>query len=158
MGMYTKFHLDFEFRRDTPTYVFNVIRAMMDQRGVKDEFPEILKDFPCRWEFMLHSDRFNTSRFNVDCGNTYRLVANGYIKDYESEIQKFVEFVKPWVEFRETTLGTMQYEEFDKPTVIYLNEHGDIEYLQTKDEVDTSDWGYHIAQCEERPGAWDELA
>ena len=153
MGMYTKFNLDVEFRRDTPIYVFNIIDAMLDQRGVKEKFPDILKDHPWRWGFMLASDRFHQSKFGADVGNTYRLIANGYIKNYNSEIQKFVEFIKPWVEFRNVTIGTMQYEEFNKPTIIYLNSDGDVQYLPAKDEEDESDWGLYIAQCEERPGS-----
>lgn len=128
MGMYTSFIYDADLRKDTPRQVIDVLEYMLDN----DKAPPLLPAAPLfrteRWDVMLRmtyageSDERSSLKLDANT-EKYRLTARCALKNYGCEIEKFVEWIDPWVDAApKTTLGSSQYEECDYPTPIFKGE------------------------------------
>ncbi len=131
MGMYTEFRYVARLKDNLPPDVLRVLEVMLGDSGV-DSLPA-MPDHPLfqdvsagRWQWMLrcsapyfdaatHSvmwyDTAITQRFlNVQCS----------LKNYEEEIEKFVDWMAPYIDAVEGDfLGYSRYEEDREPTLIY---------------------------------------
>lgn len=129
--MYTEIYINVDLKKDTPDDVIKVLKAMC--RMLPDqECSEVLVDYPPRWEYMFYSGSYYTpdtychSLTFDDITNKCSLLGKGDIKNYQDEIEKFFEWIIPYVdgcpgEF----IGYSRYEESLKPTLIYLPESED---------------------------------
>lgn len=107
MGDYTALHLAVELRRDTPREVINLLKFMTSGA----EFPGIpvpahpLFDEATRWDIMLRAGSayhpFSGSLGNGIAqplpGREYELTVLSSFKNYGGEIEKFVDFIKPYI-------------------------------------------------------------
>jgi hypothetical protein len=127
MGMYTELHFNSELKKDTPEEVINVLKYMV---GDIEEEPEI-SSHPLfgdtRWRFMLRGDSYyfdadthSTLRFD-DISDDYYLCIRCNFKNYDDEIEKFIDWIMPYLEKYEEGdfLGFYRYEETEEPTLIY---------------------------------------
>lgn len=124
MGMYTELHYNVELRKDVPAEVIATLNYMLDK-----DSPEAKCDHPLfmtrRWPVMLRMDSYS---FNADTHSTLRFdeIAGQYIlcircnlKNYDNEIEKFVDWINPYVDaFAGDFLGFSRYEEFEDPEII----------------------------------------
>lgn len=122
MGMYTEIFVNVDLKRDTPQSVIDVLQAMCD----KDIDAECLKDKPRRWGWLFCDGSYYTPL--TSCGiltycyitSSYSLLGKGDIKNYDSEIEQFFSFIKPYCE--NDFIGYIRFEEARTPTLVYSRE------------------------------------
>ena len=121
MGMYTEIYVNVDLKPDTPDEIINVLRAMCKH----DAAAECLKDKPGRWSYMFCSGSYYTP--DTCCANLtfdsisrqYSLLAKGDIKNYNCEIERFFEFIRPWCE--SYFMGYYRHESDSEPTLVYCD-------------------------------------
>lgn len=128
MGMYTELHFNTELREDVPKNVVEVLEYMMHLRKMKRfEIPDHPLFKTDRWERMFIQDSYcfkadthSTLRFD-DIANAYILCIRCNLKNYDNEIEWFVNWVMPYLgEDDGDFLGFHRYEETEEPTLIYM--------------------------------------
>ena len=123
MGMYTQLFLSVTLEDDTPADVLDVIQEL--SYGNTVENPPEHPFFSCgRYHMLFCGDSayFGGSsicRFNRD---NLELTIVSSLKNYDSEIEKFINWIIPYVSYGAGTddlLGYYIYEESEEPTLIY---------------------------------------
>ena len=133
MGMYTEFHFNSSLRDDVPKEVLDILHYMLgewDDDTTPPETPDHSMFATSRWRFMLcmssyyfDADTSSTLRFD-DISGQYYLCIRCSLKNYDGEIQKFCDWMCPYLDkFDGEFLGFLRYEETEFPTLIF---HGDI--------------------------------
>lgn len=126
MGMYTELIFGASLNEDTPMEVINTLRYMV---GDIDE-PETLAYNSDRNPLMGGSHYFGvingaTKMYYNDIAKCWVLSSRANIKNYENEIESFLEWIKPYVESgsgnREMYAITM-YEDSELPNIYYLHD------------------------------------
>lgn len=124
MGMYTELNINVCLKDDVPKWVIDILKF---QVGDIKDMPQITDHnlFNChRWEWMLRMDSYY---FDADTHSTLRFSDNARcwylnvqcnLKNYDNEIDEFIDFIKPYVD-TDGFWGHKRYEEFDDPTLIY---------------------------------------
>lgn len=126
MGMYTELHFNAQLKRDTPKQVIDTLAYMNWQ--VQDE-PSILPKHELfgksRWDFML---RCSSSYFALSPASSvdwdedsrcYYLHVRCNLKNYNDEIESFLDWIMPYIDSGGECLGYYRYEEENDPTLIY---------------------------------------
>lgn len=127
MGMYTELHFNAELKDDVPEDVMDTLRFMV---GLESEPPLNTPDHPLfstyRWDFMLECDSYyfpastRSELVYAEPNDDYYLCIRCNLKNYDKEIQKFIDWITPYVDSAEgECLGYYRYEECDQPTIIY---------------------------------------
>ena len=136
MGMYTELHYNVELRKDVPAQVIAALEYMLDHCK-----PEARCDHPLfktdRWSVMLSMDScyfaaetHSTLRFD-DISDQYYLCVRSNLKNYDSEIEKFIDWMDPYVDaFDGDFLGFHRYEESEDPVIIRKRSQSDAEAKQ----------------------------
>lgn len=136
MGMYTELVLGIKIKPDPD--VLTVLNYMLGETDHLDERPshELFKT-NC-WDIMLVCDSYyfdgqtDSKLFKDDLypeSPMYYLNVRSNLKNYNSEIEKFLDWLKPYIE-TDGFLGYTRYEEDDHPTLIYKdNRYNTIDYL-----------------------------
>jgi len=122
MGMYTELHYNAELEKDTPQVVIDTLQRMLgdDSKEVEQPFDGV------RWEYMLRCDSYyfaadthSTLRFD-DIAQANFLCVRCNLKNYDDEIEKFIQWIDPFVDaLPGSFLGFYRYEESETPTLIY---------------------------------------
>ena len=135
MGMYTELNLGLALIEDIPDEVVDVLRYMLnDQTELVTELPShpLFEFETCRWSYMLQCDsyyfdaRTDSSMVFDDIDKKYHLNVRSNLKNYDNEIEEFLNFLEPYIDTF-GFIGYMRYEEDEDPTLIYHTEQG-IEY------------------------------
>lgn len=125
MGMYTEVYINVDLKKETPDDVIQVLKAMC-RMWPDDECDEVLKDFPDRWDCLFSNMSYYTP--STRCRflefdyitSRWSLLGKGDIKNYGQEIEKFFEWVDPWVDaYPGEFIGYKRYEEDLSPTLYY---------------------------------------
>ena len=131
MGMYTEIYVNVDLKKETPDDIIKVLKAMCGMLP-DQECSEVLVDYPDRWVCLFSNMSYYTPctscRFlNFDkISNEWSLLGKGDIKNYEGEIEKFFEWIMPYVDgYPGDFIGYSRYEEDQKPTLIFLPEDED---------------------------------
>lgn len=118
MGMYTELHLNARLLETTPPEVLDILRYMVGETSV---IPKMTPEHPLfsteRWGFMLRCDSYyfaadthSTLRYD-DIAKTNFLCVRTNLKNYDQEIERFVDWITPYLdEFDGEFLGFMRYE------------------------------------------------
>mgnify|MGYP001616492046 CR=1 FL=1 len=127
MGMYTQLHFASDLKPDTPKEVIEVLEAMAT--GRTDNLGKLPDHefFNCsRWEvlFTMGSGYFD---YDTHCKfwkegylDFYVLNVTSNLKNYDSEIEKFLDWINPYLDkYDDDFLGYHRYEETEKPTLIF---------------------------------------
>ena len=126
MGMYTELHFNAELRRDTPPEVLEVLRFMLGEVEAQPQLPDHALFSAPRWRMVFRCDSYyfdadthSTLRFDdISCSHYLCIRAN--LKNYDDEIDKFVDWITPYLDKREGDfLGFKRYEEDEDPTLIH---------------------------------------
>jgi len=127
MGMYTELHFNTELKEDTPKEVIDILKYMVSDNP-PDKPPKLPKhelfETP-RWEIMLRCDSYyfdadthSTLRFD-DIGGSHYLCIRTNLKNYDSEIEKFIDWIDPYSDsYIGDFMGFYRYEETEDPTII----------------------------------------
>lgn len=133
MGMYTEFHFNARLKKDIPEYVINILKFMVGQLDDKQdhEIKELEKQgnhelFKTdRWTIMLNCSSYyfgmitnSQIRFD-DISKGYTLSIRTNFKDYGDEVDKFIDWIDPFLDEYDELLGFYRYEESKYPTLIY---------------------------------------
>lgn len=132
MGMYTEIVCGFSLRSDTPDEVITALKTMTREYEDHPEgwTPPEHELFKCeRWTMVLScaSYYFGFSRSHKllvwdEISNTWMLSARASLKNYDNEIEKFFDWIKPYVESGSgatNMIGYSMYEEASEPTLYY---------------------------------------
>lgn len=124
MGMYTEIYINVDLKGDTPDDVIDVLKTMCDMEGSDKK---VLEPYPDRWDYMFYSGSYYTpntwcrSLTYDDISKKWSLLGKGDIKNYGLEIQKFFEWITPYVDGDDGDfIGYYRYEESRQPTLMYL--------------------------------------
>lgn len=124
MGMYTELHFNAELENATDD-VIEVLSYMLDNNLPKPEkLPGHALFKTQRWSYMLRCDSYY---FAADTCSTIRkerdtiyLCIRCNLKNYDNEIQKFCDWINPYISgCVGSFLGFYRYEEKNEPTLIY---------------------------------------
>ena len=131
MGMYTKLHCNIQIKKEANECI-EILKYMLDEKEKIDfEIPkhDLFKQETGRWKYMLRccSEYFTGTQNSklIDKGYGYVLHCDCDLKDYENEIELFLDWIsqygdyKEWYEF----VGYEIYEEDDVPTLIYMKKN-----------------------------------
>lgn len=129
MGMYTELNINVNLCENTPQDICDTLKAML----AKDSnfiIPASIANHPLfesnRWRWMLTSDSCyfdGMTRSDLcfsDILHEWWLTIRCNLKNYEHEIEKFLDFLSPYIS-TEDFLGYMRYEEDIMPTLIFKN-------------------------------------
>lgn len=127
--MYTELIFGAELKKDTPNEVIEALRYMLGEIETKPtNFP--LPDGRCEWLFQSGSYYFavnnsvNKMWFD-DIDGRHHISTRSNIKNYESEIETFLEWIKPYIDGGSggrDMYAIVIYEEQDEPAIYYLYE------------------------------------
>lgn len=130
MGMYTEFHFNVELISNVSSEVLEILKFMISNEEKKDSsllnLPNHVLFNTNRWKWMLLCDSYY---FNADTHSTlrkenlgkdyYYLCIKCNLKNYDNEIDKFVDWIDPYVNKElGDFLGFSRYEESEDPKII----------------------------------------
>lgn len=133
MGMYTEFVCALKIKNNTPKEVINIL-DFMSNGNEKIKAEELILPnhdlFECsRWVYMFRSDSYyfngvtNTIFKRDETFGYYYLTIRTNLKNYDGEIEKFLDWIKPYIEcYGNEFLGYSRYEEFEEPDLIYYDD------------------------------------
>lgn len=127
MGMYTELVLKCQIKEDAPADVKSVIAHMF----CGDDAPEKLPDHPffglTRWNFIgscssfYHHPEAVNSCPKFDYTESQYIFSRSDIKNYDGEIESFIDWLKPYIDAPEgQCIGWSWYEEEQQPTLIII--------------------------------------
>lgn len=130
MGMYTEYHLRFELVNNPNVREFFQSWLTWDVGGYGIEVPDTEEFkhefFQCeRWMWLPYSSSFyfpqggksgSYTPWGID--DHFDVTLTGSIKNYDFEIEKFIDWVKPYV-YGHGFMGYHLYEEDTEPTLVY---------------------------------------
>ena len=132
MGMYTELIFGAALKESTPDNVINIIKKMVDRNlNIDVELPNHVF-FNTKWGSSImrmtsyyfpgtHSPTF----WKDDISKLWYLHFRSNIKNYDNEIDKFLDWIKPYIikgSGRRNFYAIVTYEESEIPTIYYLNE------------------------------------
>lgn len=119
MGMYTEIFVNVDFKKGAPSEVIETCKAICNG----DYESSYLEGKPGRWSILFGNGSYYTPLTRVanltfdNIGGHWSLLGKGDIKNYDNEIQKFFDFIRPWVD--NEFMGYMRCEEDRHPTLFY---------------------------------------
>lgn len=126
MGMYTEIYINVDLKKETPDDVIRVLKAMCHMLP-NQECTEVLADYPDIWGSLFSNMSYYTPSTNCrfleydDNTKRWSLLGKGDIKNYENEIEKFFEWIMPWIDASPGEfIGYSRYEDNDKPKLYFL--------------------------------------
>lgn len=126
MGMYTELIFGARLKRQTPKEVIDTLNYMCGNTEVEPENYQWRKHRnPLRggsYYFAVHE---RVTRFWHDEIAGWTLSSRANIKNYDGEIEAFLQWIKPFIEGgsgNRDFYAIVTYEEFCEPTIYYLHE------------------------------------
>lgn len=127
MGTYTQFHFASEIKKDTPKEVIEILTYMTSYEVEPKKLPNH-KFFKCeRWKMLFRMDSYYfpaTTHCDLrldEITNSYFLTVTSNLKNYDEEIDKFVDWITPHIEaFEGDFLGYSRHEETEDPKLIHF--------------------------------------
>jgi hypothetical protein len=116
MGSYTQFF--FAAKVNDEPAVIEVLRFMMF-RGERPPLPDHPLFRTERWDCMLCMEDLNVQKLEKGYRDTWNVVAHSNFKNYDGEIDKFVDWIRPylWAGGPEM-IGFKLYEHNEDPTIL----------------------------------------
>jgi len=126
--MYTELIFGADLKTDTPENIIEALKYMIGDTADKP------KDFPlpkgrCEWLFRGCSYYFGVNEpiskmWHEDVCDRWVISTRSSIKNYENEIESFLEWIKPYIESgsgARDMYAIVTYEESDTPNIYYLH-------------------------------------
>lgn len=131
MGMYTELYLGLDLKKDTPKELLDWLYGHNDESVPLSELeamcPKELKDtrfdtLLCGSYYFYAQPYLNIQYDKISNSHHFTLITN--LKNYSSEIEKFVALIMPYVDaYKGEHLGHYRYEEDKLPTFIVKDEN-----------------------------------
>lgn len=127
--MYTEIQFKAELLKDTPDEVISVLQHMIE-REFAQAYEEPLPDHPLfscsRWDLLARccsayfSDHAESFIRKDEYNSKWHVFMNADLKNYSSEIEKFFDWIDPYVSGHHGQfLGYSLYEEDDDPVIFH---------------------------------------
>lgn len=131
MSMYTEIYVKVVLKEDVDDNVINILKYMLGMDDVELEdltLPSHSLFETNNWHYMLRSGSYYHIPYTVklfeynDISENYYLVVRSDFKNYQGEIGKFFDWIKPYIEKYgdKTFIGYSLYEEDDEPKLYYV--------------------------------------
>lgn len=130
MGMYTEINICFDLIKNVSKDVVDILYYLIN--GVSVPFTELPEYdfFKCdRWNMIACCDSYyfdgstNSKMIFDGISDTWKINIRANLKNYDNEIEKFLNWLKPYIETK-GFIGYKRYEECEEPVLIY----NDFEY------------------------------
>ena len=136
MGMYTELIFGCSLKKDTPREIIQVLQYMVDKSEFKDTSQIKVPDHEffktSRWQWLFHGSSYyfgvnepHSEIWYDDISKDYRISTRSNIKNYDDEIELFLDWIKPYISGgsgQNDFYAIVIYEESEKPTIYYLKE------------------------------------
>jgi hypothetical protein len=129
MGMYTEFHFNAKLIKDVDKNVLDILRYMLHEIEEAPDLPNHSLFSTKRWRLMLKCDSYyfsadtHSTLKKDDISGSYFLCVRCNLKNYDGEIEKFVDWIMPNLnEADGSFLGFSRSEETEQPTLIFMKE------------------------------------
>ena len=128
MGMYTELIFGATLKEKTPTYVTDALNCIINDSvttNLSDEAKQFIDEYSLSKLIWCSSYYFGAHSNKPSCvfdkiANRWCISFRANCKNYQGEIEKFIEFIKPYVEYGSgptNIFAIVQYEEDDYPTL-----------------------------------------
>ena len=138
MGMYTELALEFDLKETTPQSVMDVLFYLMNEQQEPNELPNHPLFQTDRWRslFLGTSTYFEEQYASLKHdGVSYHLKTCANLKNYQGEIDLFLDFITPYIDgIPGEYLGHKRYEEDETKTHIFFLRNRKIEFEKEKTE------------------------
>ena len=145
MGMYTELIFGATLKEKTPTYVTQALDWVINDNvdgKLSDEAKQFIEEYSLSKLIWCTSYYFGAHSNKPSCvfdktANRWCISFRANCKNYKGEIEKFIEFIKPYVEYGSgltNIFAIVQYEEDDYPTLYGIEDK--YEYLD-KERITT---------------------
>lgn len=131
MGMYTELIFGCSLKKETPLEVIEILRAMVENRAYKLECLPQHEFFKCeRWAYLFTCSSYyfgvceSVKRLWLDhISKQWIISTRANIKNYDEEIHKFLDWIKPYVDNGSGVKEMYAISTFEEstPTIYYLN-------------------------------------
>lgn len=128
MGMFTEIIFGASLKSDTPKEIIDALKYMI---GKTKKRPANFPLRGVRLEYMFQTASYYFGICEPVCkmwfdkiSNQWILSARANLKNYQNEIETFIEWITPFVESgsgRRNMFAVVTYEEQEEPTFYYLN-------------------------------------
>jgi len=122
MGMYTELVLKIDIKRNLPDQVYKVLEYLFTESDIPSELdiPEH-EFFKCtRWKDIGSSNSYYHIPKTFNYYDREYLFSRSDLKNYEDEIDKFIDWINPYINCCEgKCIGWHWYEGSDSPTLIF---------------------------------------
>lgn len=120
MGMYTELVLNVELKKDTPPEVISILEFLANRETAIPVTTPKHEFFECdRWLMVASCSSYHFTPFSLANFQDNYLSTRFDLKNYDSEIEKFVDWLTPYLDaFDGDFLGYKRYEEDDMPTLL----------------------------------------
>ena len=125
MGMYTLLQFGADLKKDTPYEVVNILWYMLGKLEPTPPLPDHPLFQTDRWDYILcigdsgYFDEETKHSFNAKVDGGMHLSVTSNLKNYNQEIQHFIDWIMPYVDAEEgQLLGSYRYEESRQATEI----------------------------------------
>ena len=125
MGMYTELNIGVKLYSNTPENILDILRYMVGDINIEpDDKPNHPLFETDRWRMLFMSDSYyfdgiTNSVLDYDgITEAYYLTVRSNFKNYDDEINKFLDFIRPYLDTK-GFLGYYRYEEDEYPVLIY---------------------------------------
>ena len=126
--MYTELIFGATLKENTPTYVTDALNCIINDRtnvNLSDEVKQFIDEYSLSKLIWCSSYYFGAHVNKPSCefdkiANRWCISFRANCKNYQDEIEKFIEFIKPYVEYGSgptNIFAIVQYEEDDYPTL-----------------------------------------
>lgn len=129
MGMYTELYLSVRLKKDIPAEVDQVLRHLFNEQIELDSLPKH-EFFDCpRWECIGSMSSFYFAPESLSsyfsAGRSKFIISRSDLKNYDSEIEKFLNFLEPYIDAGVAThIGHVRYEEDRHPMILMYESTG----------------------------------
>ena len=131
MSMYTEIYVKVVLKENVDDNVINILKYMLGIDDVELEdltIPSHSLFTTNNWHYMLRSGGYYHIPYVVslfeynDISENYYLVVRSDFKNYQGEIEKFFDWIAPYIEKDgdKTFIGYSLYEEDDEPKLYYV--------------------------------------
>lgn len=139
MGSFVEINVSFGLFEDTPKEIIDILHSMIDRTGQPAILPEH-EFFKCeRWESITCGGSTSSTMIFDTGTKNWKISIRGDLKKYDCEIEKFLDWIVPYI----ATCGFIGYtkgEEYGDPTLVYIDDGRVVFKGVEVYELDMPDW------------------
>lgn len=136
MGAYTEINVCFDLSQNASKEAVDILHSLIDGTNEPSALPQH-EFFDCdRWSMVARCDSYyfdgsTSSKMKYDTiSETWKINIRANLKNYDSEIEKFIDWLAPSIGTN-GFIGYMRHEERYDPTLIYI-EDGEVAFKSVK--------------------------